>query len=47
MFSLIRLVMFTLIAFAAGVFYEKAEQTKRCEAAGAEIANGGICMKAR
>lgn len=43
MFRLIRLVIFTLFAFLAGVFYERLNAKEACVAAGGEPGNG-LCI---
>ncbi|MEL7258860.1 MAG: hypothetical protein AAFN80_13595 [Pseudomonadota bacterium] len=42
MFRLIRLVIFTMLAFVAGVFYERLNTSEACEALGGDMA-GGLC----
>ncbi len=42
MFRLIRLLMFTAIAFLVGLFYERSQQMERCKLAGGKLVQG-IC----
>ena len=42
MFGLVRTAIFVLIAFAAGLFYARAQATEDCRAAGGLMA-AGIC----
>ncbi len=44
--SIIRLIIFTLVAFVAGVLFEKATEAGRCETAGGQRTSEGICVKA-
>ncbi len=46
MFRLIRLAMFTAIAFVAGLLYERFQASERCAAAGGEQVRG-LCMETR
>ncbi|WP_338550067.1 hypothetical protein [Roseovarius phycicola] len=43
MFRLIRLVIFTMLAFVAGVFYERSNTSQACDALGGDMA-GGLCI---
>jgi hypothetical protein len=45
MFRLIRLLMFTAIAFVTGLLYERFQQAERCRAAGGQQV-GELCMEA-
>ena len=42
MFSLIRTIIFVLIAFTAGLMYERGNMADACEGAGGEM-HDGIC----
>lgn len=44
MFRLIRLMMFTAIAFISGLFYERSQQIERCKEAGGKQVQG-LCME--
>jgi len=43
MFKLIRLVVFCMIAFVAGVFFERSNQKELCETSGGNWARAGVC----
>lgn len=43
MFRLIRLVIFVMFAFVAGVFYERAANSERCTANGGTMEDG-LCL---
>jgi hypothetical protein len=45
MFGLIRTAIFVFIAFAAGLFYARAQATDDCRAAGGDMA-AGVCRGA-
>lgn len=42
MFKLIRLIIFVLLAFVAGQFYERSETSERCKALGGDM-DSGLC----
>ncbi|EBA05872.1 hypothetical protein [Sagittula stellata] len=43
MFGLIRLPILLLIAFVAGIFYERAQQEDSCAAMGGNWMRAGLC----
>lgn len=43
MFRLIRLVLFVLIAFVAGVLFERSARADRCLDAGGRMNDAGFC----
>ena len=45
MFRMIRLVILCLIAFVAGVFFERGCQTDLCEQSGGQWMRAGFCAK--
>lgn len=45
MFRLLRLALFTLAAFTAGVFHERNETRERCAAAGGTVTDAGFCRE--
>lgn len=44
MFRLVRLVVFCLLAFVAGVFYERANQKDLCASTGGNWVRAGFCV---
>ncbi len=47
MFKLIRLAIFIMIAFVAGVMFERSAVSERCQQAGGDINSDGICQRER
>lgn len=45
MFGLVRLVIFCLIAFTAGAFFERRSEAERCAEAGG-VKRGAFCERA-
>ena len=45
MFRLIRLIIFVLLAFIVGQFYERSQTSERCATLGGEMKNG-LCLGA-
>lgn len=43
MFRLIRLIIFVLLAFVVGQFYERSQTSERCAAVGGKMTNG-LCI---
>jgi hypothetical protein len=42
MFKLIRLIIFVLLAFVAGQFYERSQNSERCATLGGDM-DAGLC----
>ncbi len=45
MFRLIRLVIFVMVAFVAGVLFERNKQSELCEQSGGQWLRAGFCAE--